>query len=65
MKKVVKVIPKVGVWDSRESSIRYWLSRPPAERVAAGRDLRAFTHRKLTGRGLPAMAKSVRRLRPA
>lgn len=65
MKKVVKIIPKGSVWDSREPSIRYWLSRPPAERVAAGRDLRALTHRKLTGRGFPAMVKSARRLRPA
>lgn len=61
MQRVVKVIPS-GQWpDSRAEQRDYWRSRPPAERVQAGRDL----HRKMfwwmNGRELPRqMEKTVR-----
>ncbi|MDP3542939.1 MAG: hypothetical protein Q8T11_10795 [Elusimicrobiota bacterium] len=61
MKRVVKVIP-AGTWpDSRADQRAYWLSRPPSERVQAGRELQRKMHWWMTGREFPRkMDKVVR-----
>ena len=65
VKRIVQVIP-TGHWpDSAEENLRYWLSRPPAERVEAGRRLRRDTYRRLHGHDLPAMRKIVSLYKPA
>lgn len=64
LKRVVKTIPRGRIPDSRVENRRYWLSRPPAERVAALKELRESTYRHLTRRALPRMLKVVRRFRP-
>lgn len=62
MERVVKVIP-AGTWpDSRAEQRAYWLSRPPAERVEAGRQLRRSTYRYMTGRDLPTVMERVVRV---
>lgn len=64
IKKVVHVIPR-GQWpDSATENMRYWLSRPPAERVEAGRRLRRATFRRLNRRDLPRMLKVVSIYKP-
>ena len=63
MKRTVKVIPAGQYGGTREESRRYWLSRPPAERLEALKDLRESTYRRLTGRPFPRMVKVVRPLK--
>ena len=60
LKKVVRVIPKGQFPDSRQDNRRYWLSRPPEERIAAARELRRETYLRLTGKALPPIAKTVK-----
>jgi hypothetical protein len=65
LKKVVTVIPS-GHWqDSAKENLRYWITRPPSERVAAGRELRLSTYRRLHGRSLPRIKNVVRVIKPA
>ena len=61
MKRVVRVIP-AGHWpDSRAEQRAYWLSRPPSERVQAGRELQRKMYWWMNGRELPGhMEKVVR-----
>lgn len=65
MKRVVKVIRLGDYGGSRAESRRYWLTRPPAERIAALKELRAGTYRRLTGKPMPRMVNVVRPFRPA
>lgn len=63
MKRVVKVIPRGHYGGTRDETLRYWLSRPPAERLEALKDLRESTYRRVTGKPMPRMVKVVRPLR--
>lgn len=64
IKRVVRVL-RSGVYpDSRDENRRYWLARPPSERVKAGRALRRDTYRQLHGAALPAMGRTIRPFRP-
>ena len=60
MKKVVRVIPNGEVRDSRNDSRLYWAGRSPAERIAAVKELRESTYRRIHGRPMPPMAKTAR-----
>lgn len=64
LKNVGRVI-RAGTWpDSSLDQLRYWLKRPPAERVAAGRSLHIDNYFHIHGRPLPRMVKVVRPYKP-
>lgn len=65
MKRVVRVIRQGEYGGSRAENRRYWLARPPAERIAALKELRADTYRRMTGKSMPRLANVVRPFRPA
>lgn len=46
--------------DSGEALLRYWLTRPPHERVEAALALRRDAYKSVTGRELPRLADVVR-----
>lgn len=59
MKKSVKVIP-AGQWpDSRAEQRAYWLSRPPSERVQAGREFQRKMYWYMNGREFPTQMEKV------
>lgn len=63
-KLAVTVIPE-GHWpDSSGENRRYWLSRPPAERIEAVKKLRRKRWRLFHGRDLPELVKVFRVYKP-
>ncbi len=63
-KLAVRVIPK-GQWpDSSAENRDYWLSRPPAERIQAAKNLRSKRWRLLHRRELPPLVKIFRIYEP-
>jgi hypothetical protein len=65
LKRVLKIIPRGQFPDSRSGNRRYWLARPPEERIAALKELRESTYRHLTRRDLPGMVNVIRLFKPA
>lgn len=60
----VTVIPG-GKWpDSAAENLAYWLTRPPAERIAAAKRLRRRYWRVFHRQELPPMSRSARAFRP-
>lgn len=62
LRKVVRVLRRGEYVDSGMEQLRYWVTRPPAERVAAGRDLVRTSYRRVHGRPLPGVKRIVRRV---
>lgn len=63
VKKVVRIIPRGQIQDSRIESRRYWLARTPPERIEALKELRESTYRRLTRHNLPPILKVLRPFR--
>lgn len=62
VKKVVTVLRRGEYTDSASEQSRYWITRPPAERVAFARELMRSSYRRLHGRPLPGIQKIARRI---
>lgn len=59
-KMAVTVIPADRWPDSASENLAYWLTRPPGERIEAGKRLRRKFWRLFHRQELPRMSKSVR-----
>lgn len=64
MKRTAKVIP-AGRWpDSATENLLYWITRPPQERIAAGRELIVGIYRRVHPGRFPRMSKVGRPFQP-